>query len=236
MDRVKKSNSFMEIPIIWVIVTRFASDLSAEPGQAYTARLPVAEVERLGRFRRWEDRTAGLLGKMLLQVGFFRCGLAPLNWSQWSRTMHGKPVILDGPQFNISHSGSHVVCAVTKKGSLGIDIEGITTVDLTEFSNYFKPDELRRLSHGKDWNSRFFELWTQKESILKADGRGMHLDPHCVSIVGNLGQVDDGKTFYLHMLKIDPEYQCCLATSEEKANIQIVYLSPEAILTHIGTM
>ena len=79
----------------------------------------------------------------------------------------GKPLAKD-KYFNISHSHG-VVCLATSDNDLGVDIELIkeTKEDIKKFiSNeeeydYIKSDE------------NFYEIWTSKEAISKADGRGI---------------------------------------------------------------
>jgi 4'-phosphopantetheinyl transferase len=83
---------------------------------------------------------------------------------------------VDDFHFNISHSGDWVVCAVDNL-PVGIDVEKIHDVDLNLSARFFSEEEhkyLLSLEISKRRNS-FFELWTLKESYIKADGRGLSI-------------------------------------------------------------
>lgn len=100
---------------------------------------------------------------------------------------HGKPYVKGLPvEFNISHSGDMVVCAVDDK-SVGIDIEQIRPIDLTVAKRICTDEELLYLFGYKPENQdftnttdteiliRFFELWTAKEACGKQCGYGLFL-------------------------------------------------------------
>jgi 4'-phosphopantetheinyl transferase len=99
---------------------------------------------------------------------------------------HGRPE-LTPPwnqllQFNWSHSGGKAVIAVARGIAPGIDIEQVRprprAMELAE--RFFHPDEikaLRALDVSKR-EYRFLELWTGKEAVLKALGRGVAFGLH----------------------------------------------------------
>ena len=79
----------------------------------------------------------------------------------------GKP-LSESFFFNVSHSKGMVVLAIADN-DIGIDIEKIRPVK-EDFIGYVCNEEERK--YVKD-NRSFFEVWTNKESLLKADGRGI---------------------------------------------------------------
>ncbi|NTW09226.1 MAG: 4'-phosphopantetheinyl transferase superfamily protein [Anaerolineaceae bacterium] len=91
---------------------------------------------------------------------------------------HGKPELAGGiPSFNVSHSGSLIIIAVSIGFNVGVDIEEIHPFsDLSATASIFlSPDESaeleglpadRKLEH-------FYTLWTCKEALLKAHGVGL---------------------------------------------------------------
>ncbi|MBL7774573.1 MAG: 4'-phosphopantetheinyl transferase superfamily protein [Saprospiraceae bacterium] len=90
----------------------------------------------------------------------------------------GKPRIAGQPGWgiSISHSGALVACALNPLGPAGIDVEAIRPVDLAAFQTYLLPREWRFIQRHHDPPSAFFTLWTRKEAVAKADGRGLGLD------------------------------------------------------------
>lgn len=82
----------------------------------------------------------------------------------------GKPNA-KGVHFNVSHSKGHVVL-VKAPCPVGIDIEEVREVkqDLIDF--VCSPEEKAYIEN----EERFFEVWTNKEAILKAKGIGLRND------------------------------------------------------------
>lgn len=77
--------------------------------------------------------------------------------------------------FNISHSGELIVCAASDQGEIGIDVEEMKAVDWIQYKDCFSIMEWRNISFANDSNRLLLELWTKKESLLKADGRGLQV-------------------------------------------------------------
>ena len=89
-----------------------------------------------------------------------------------------KPRVLDahGWDFNISHAGEYVACAVSR-GQVGIDIEQIRQVRDMKLilARYFHPDEAAEwgaLSPGLR-EEAFFVLWSAREAAMKCVGLGL---------------------------------------------------------------
>ncbi len=80
----------------------------------------------------------------------------------------GKPYLPNGPFFNLSHSGEHVVLAVHPSREVGIDIERIdeTKLDAIRFvlnEREGAPTDLETL----------FRIWSNKESLVKCISTGL---------------------------------------------------------------
>lgn len=103
----------------------------------------------------------------------------------FQHTQYGKPSALlrDEPApigFNVSHSGAHGLIAYAPAGRLGVDVqeridhrriellmEGMLSAE--------ERAEVARL-HGAARLGLFFDLWTIKEALIKAEGTGLALD------------------------------------------------------------
>ncbi|MBQ5816686.1 MAG: 4'-phosphopantetheinyl transferase superfamily protein [Oscillospiraceae bacterium] len=87
---------------------------------------------------------------------------------------NGKPYIEGEREFNISHSGDFVVCAVGG-GAVGIDVERISRMREAVFERIASPLEkaaAEKLS-GSEKNEYYCSVWTKKESLLKLTGEGI---------------------------------------------------------------
>ena len=87
--------------------------------------------------------------------------------------------------FNISHSGGFLLIAITKDRQIGIDVERVSPD--RNFSAIaplvFSPMEQGLLAHSRYPLQDFYALWTAKESILKAAGRGFSFPPRQVQLM-----------------------------------------------------
>src|SRR5579871_2702224 len=106
--------------------------------------LPVPLQQKVGKFRRWQDAHASLLGKLLLRTALLNAGHpADLNRLEYSETQ--KPRLPGAPHFNISHSGHRVVCLLSDKWEIGIDIEAITHFSFEELNANFTAGEWKAI-------------------------------------------------------------------------------------------
>lgn len=87
----------------------------------------------------------------------------------------GKPQA-ENIQFNLSHSGNFVICAVGEK-AVGCDIEKTGKEPEGVAERFFHQNEAQYLrKHQEPERSKmFFRLWTWKESYVKMTGEGLKL-------------------------------------------------------------
>lgn len=103
---------------------------------------------------------------------------------------YGKPVTyMDGRNifFNVTHSRGVILVALSGCGDVGIDVERIDpSTDIMEIAeSAFHPDEvglLRSIDSPETRRLAFYHCWTQKEAIIKADGRGLSLPLSCFKV------------------------------------------------------
>lgn len=113
-----------------------------------------------------------LLNEMLVENGYEIQTPVDITYDE-----HGKPHLLgeDGADtiyFSLSHSGDYVACMISDR-PCGIDIEKHKDREYEKIARRICTDlEL----YGIETSQKFFDLWTAKESILKAYGLGLALD------------------------------------------------------------
>lgn len=141
------------------------------------------ELQQEHRFYFPQDRLRYLLTRTLARTVLSRyTNVAPERLS-FVYNAFGKPEISEylgaGAQwsFNISHTQSLIVIAVTREGAIGVDVEdiGLRKAPWEIAEHYFATEEveaLRALPQGMR-NKRFFQYWTLKESYIKARGMGL---------------------------------------------------------------
>ncbi|OOG53259.1 4'-phosphopantetheinyl transferase superfamily protein [Rhodanobacter sp. C03] len=139
---------------------------------------------------------------------------------------HGRPALaadLDPSLgFNWSHSGDHALIAIGRQVQPGIDLERRRERPraLEIARRYFNADESAALAAlpAADRSVAFLELWTTKEAVLKALGRGIAFGLHRLSIASDgdrpiLRQLDgdDVHAWQLQRLTLDPTLLAALA-------------------------
>ncbi|MCY3507292.1 MAG: 4'-phosphopantetheinyl transferase superfamily protein [Chloroflexi bacterium] len=122
---------------------------------------------------------AALRAALCEQLG---CGNAELAFET---SEHGKPWArvggVEAPiSFNVSHGGQHGLIAIAPGGRLGVDVEELAdrrNLDLL-MDGVLGENEHREIASkgGDDQLRSFFRLWTMKEALLKAHGKGLLVD------------------------------------------------------------
>jgi 4'-phosphopantetheinyl transferase len=94
----------------------------------------------------------------------------------------GKPELAlgatDAPlRFNLSHSKSIALLAVTLDSEVGVDVEDVRPIERDVAKRFFSPAEVASLSllDGEEWLHGFYRCWTRKEAILKVEGVGLRI-------------------------------------------------------------
>jgi 4'-phosphopantetheinyl transferase len=112
--------------------------------------------------------------------------------------------------------------AIARSGPVGIDVERVDQkFDWTGPAQIaFHHDERRFVEQAHTARrARFYRLWTRKEALFKALGKGVHDDMGSVSVVYPNGmpravvRLDDGSVWQIKALSRSPRQPAALATS-----------------------
>ena len=131
------------------------------------------------RFERGKMLSAGaglLLDKMLAKYGLRERDM------RYVEGEHGKPAFEQYPElhFSLSHSGNFVACAIGEV-PVGVDVQTIVTARDSLVNYTMSESEKTHLQALEDVaarNAYFTQLWTLKESYVKATGTGLsHIFP-----------------------------------------------------------
>jgi len=137
---------------------------------------PVQRRNYILRFFHLEDAYRSMIGDLLLNHVLRRRTGMRLRDIKLGKNAFGKPFLTGCPQiqYNISHSGDYVVCAVHDQ-EVGVDIEKVQVFDLRMAKHFFNGDEYRDTVRADDMNLTCYEVWTMKESYIKALGEGLSI-------------------------------------------------------------
>jgi 4'-phosphopantetheinyl transferase len=210
-----------------IYIASYENAVSAVLEQQYLAMMPTKLCASMARYKRWQDRQATLFGKLLLLKAlrkiFHDDWMHKLQSLEVSR--HGKPFIHGGPEFNISHSEGMVVVAVTRQKAIGIDIEKIRAINISDFSHYLpEVATLHKNNTAEQANILFFDCWTRKEAVLKGCGKGLLAPLEHVVLKDDTALYCD-TTWFLKKLLLDEQYCCHVATAQPPEHVAIEYVN-----------
>ena len=188
--------------------------LSAPKLACYLAQIPVTQQKKFSTYARWQDSHANLFGKLLLQYGLSRAGLANCSLEDVKCSTHGRPYLDDAIDFNISHSGQVVVCVLSDEYRVGIDIEEIKPIELNDFTGQWTPQELQSIMSSVNPYEAFYQLWTKKEALLKAWGIGLSIPLAHIHMAENYG-ILKGTQWFVQAIEVAKNYQVHLVTDKE---------------------
>lgn len=177
------------------------------------------------RFYKWEDSQRALFSELLIRTIAMEKLRIDNGKIQFEKNEYGKPFLKGFPEFcfNLSHSGEWVVCAIDDE-AVGIDVEEINHIDLKISDRFFSEEESAdiRSKPASEQLQYFFDIWTLKESYIKAWGKGLSvpLDSFSLKVYPGGGIVlKTGNAFrqcFFHQYDIDPKYKMSVCSLKNK--------------------
>ncbi|MBY0084104.1 4'-phosphopantetheinyl transferase superfamily protein [Brevibacillus brevis] len=205
--------------------------MEKESFNRFLQALPEEKRERVNRFRNPADSYRALLADVLVRSLICEVYEISNDEIEYDYNAYGKPFLKSFPNFcfNVSHSGEWVVCA-THDAQVGIDVEQICPIDLDIATHYFATAEVEDLlaKHPDEQVSYFYDLWTLKESYIKARGMGLSIPLQSFAIRKNLdqsitiSQSDSRDAWAFHQYEIDPGYKLSACATANQFAAQVV--------------
>ncbi|WP_373321447.1 4'-phosphopantetheinyl transferase family protein [Flavobacterium collinsii] len=198
--------------MIQVFYSQFDLPLSSNSWSSLFQYLPLDIKKKCMNYRRWQDQHAFLLGRLLLMESLDKIGLKRNMVSNIKYNEYGKPFLNDEIDFTISHSDKFVVCAIAQKMKLGIDIESIKNIDFTDYKNIMSDKQWQKIVSSSNPKIAFYRFWTMRESVMKAEGKGLSIPFLDIEIINNQ-VIYDKNTWYLTELTLHKNICAYLATT-----------------------
>lgn len=157
------------------------------PGPSAWALLDGCERDRADRFVHDRDRHRFITAHAGLRLALAAETGQPPRTIKFTTTPRGKPQLERHVlSFNLSHSGTIALVATCRGSAVGVDVETAGRLrDLDGLAGMvMTPDEQARFASLPQDQCQlvFMRLWTRKEALLKADGRGLMYDPRKVNV------------------------------------------------------
>jgi 4'-phosphopantetheinyl transferase len=218
-----------------VDVWRIHLDIGLDSVKSFEATLSADETQRASSFHFDKDRNRYIVAHFSLRDILGRYLGAEPAQLEFSIDEYGKPSLLKHKlEFNLSHSGSFALVAITQNRIIGVDVErmreGISSHSIAR--QYFSPAEVAELETLpiEQRETAFFTCWTRKESFIKAKGLGLSLplDSFDVSLTPNehailravRPQPQEAACWKLLSLDVAPRYAAAVAVENADAKSQ----------------
>jgi 4'-phosphopantetheinyl transferase len=197
--------------------------LSTPKIEELTTLLSTDEIARANKFRFVQHQRRFIAARGILRQLLGNYLAASPRSLVFSYSDRGKPQLAQDTalQFNLSHSQEYALFGFTLNYLIGVDIEYQRAMPdaLKIAQRFFSAREYKMLEEVplEQQPKLFFQLWTAKESYLKATGTGLSASLNSVEIALN-----QTKSLYLSSLKKDTImnwslYSCTPATDYSAA-------------------
>lgn len=179
----------------------FLLDLKENEGCINQKLIPYSQIKEIIQYKKKDDRDKRLLSRSFLfeflnqQYGItdFELGF----------NEHKKPFLKIEPSinFSFSYAENYVLVGISKDKKLGVDIEFINSkFNLDEITyEIMCPSELEQfhsfVNKSSEQQNFFFQLFSAKESIVKAFGTGLFFDVKSICTVNNHHFTNDNVKF-----------------------------------------
>ncbi|MFW6070541.1 MAG: 4'-phosphopantetheinyl transferase family protein, partial [bacterium] len=168
-----------------VHVWRAALELPPDQALKMWALLSDDEQERAERFHFKRHRRRFIAARGLLRATLARYLDCPPRAIRFRYGPQGKPALDDHDeipdaadiQFNVAHSATLGLIAVTRDRRVGVDLEQHRPLsDAVQIARrFFSPMEIAAVeaASGDQQLALFFQIWSRKEAFIKATGQGL---------------------------------------------------------------
>lgn len=138
--------------------------------------LSADEKDRAARYHLDRDRNRFIVSRMTLRLLLEQYLDQPADAIQFGIGDNKKPFIQGNVPlyYNVAHAADKILIAISDK-PVGVDVEfmdrelDVTDIAKTCFSN----EEQQFMYEADDSVTTFYQLWTRKEALLKATGKGI---------------------------------------------------------------
>jgi 4'-phosphopantetheinyl transferase len=161
-------------------------DVSPLGGERRARAVAMMSAAESARFESDPQPERFLTGRMLLRELAAEATGRPLEQVAISAACpdcgreHGQPRIA-GLHVSLSHAGDRVVAVAHPDRAIGVDLE-------RRDASPERVAAIRKIAGGVG-----LEHWTRFEAVLKADGRGLRVDPRHVVVDGDTATLDGGR-------------------------------------------
>lgn len=218
------------------------SDINDERLNELCLFINTEKKSKIERFTIKKDKIRTLIGDLLIRsIIVEKLGIKNKKII-FNKNEYGKPYLKDyiNFNFNISHSGEFVVCAIDDK-PIGIDIEQIKHMEYEDIAeSFFSVSEFEYIAKAdlRSRAKRFYEIWTLKESYIKCCGQGLSMPLKSFSI--NISEYDNIRVgtnnecnkLIFSLIDIDLDYKMAVCSANEVISNNIIMIEQNNLINN----
>lgn len=218
-------------------------DHVTDPGllKHYECLLTDDERQQLSRFYYQRHKHQFLITRALVRscLSLYH-DVRPADWV-FEKNAYDKPHVAGDHtgkpgNFNISHANGMIICGFARKYDIGVDVEDCqrtTQAALNRLSSYFSEIETSMLEDlpESSQKQRFFDIWTLKESYIKARGGGLSIplrkfsfdfsDDRLTGFNIDSDLADDAEKWQFWQLSVPPAYRLAIAVNTARPALEL---------------
>lgn len=197
--------------------------------------LDVYNRYKILKVKNKEAQIRSLAGQLLIRSIIHNDLNIPNTDIMFSKNEYGKPYLENNPDFhfNISHSQNQIVC-VSSCNCVGIDIQHIELISLDLARKFFTKQEYLHLINLYPYRKRleaFYDIWTLKESFIKAVGKGLHIPLNTFNLVHEDKLVSsihfDESSYYFKQYNTIENYKLSVCSVSPDFASHVLHVEPE---------
>ena len=232
LEKIRLINPVLLPNTVYVFLIRLDSFFGAE----LIENLSQDEKDRANKFKIEQKRDQFIITRSLLRQLLANSLDKLAEEIVFSYAEQGKPYLQEKYNnkqlmFNVSHSGHYAVIALGLEQQLGVDIEMINTdIDYQSLvKRFFSQQEQQDFSalNEDEKLTGFYQIWSRKESFIKATGQGVAFGLDCFSVpmslqnnkvtVDEVAKID--RDWYLYEIATAAAYKAALTTDSNQIEI-----------------
>lgn len=200
---------------------KFSTPFPIKKWGFYFQQMPEDIQERIRRYRKEENKYQLMIGRLLLKEGMHQLGHRDFKLIDLYYNEYNCPLWQTDVQFNIAHSGNVVACAFSNELKIGLDVEKIRDINLKDFEYILNDLDQKNIESATNPYDAFFKIWTIKEAVTKALGKGLSVDVQQIYIYEDYAALGETKWYY-QSLDLAKGFAAYLVMDENKlATIKI---------------
>ena len=204
---------------------KFSTPFPIKKWGFYFQQLPEDIQERIRRYRKEENKYQLMIGRLLLKDGMLQLGYRDFRLTDLYYNEYNCPLWSNDILFNIAHSGNVVACAFSDELKIGLDIEKIRELNLNNFDYILNELDHQNIEKAINRYEAFFKIWTIKEAVTKALGKGLSIDVQQIYIYAEYAVLEETKWYY-QSFSFEEGYAAHLVMDENKlATIKLEVMS-----------